>query len=217
MALAIFDLDNTLIGGDSDYLWGEFLVQNQLIDAEEYRRENERFYQQYQDGSLDIFEYQAFSLKPLAQHPMEQLLEWHQTFMKQMIEPILLPKAQELIEGHKARGERPLIITATNTFITRPIGLKLGIEELIGTEPEIENQRFTGKVAGIPSFQQGKVQRLEQWLAKHNENLENSYFYSDSHNDLPLLEKVTFPIAVDADDKLKQVAEQRGWKQMSLR
>lgn len=217
MSLAIFDLDNTLIGGDSDYLWGEFLVQNQLIDAEQYRRENEKFYQQYQDGSLDIFEYQAFSLKPLSLYPMEQLLKWHQAFMQQMIEPILLPKAQELIEGHKARGERPLIITATNTFITRPIGEKLGIDELIGTEPEMENQRFTGRVAGIPSFQQGKVQRLENWLQEQGENLENSYFYSDSHNDIPLLEKVTFPIAVDADDKLKQVAHQRGWKQISLR
>lgn len=217
MSLAIFDLDNTLIGGDSDYLWGEFLVKNQLIDAEEYRRENERFYRQYQDGSLDIYEYQAFSLKPLSQHPLEQLHEWHQAFMQQMIEPIMLPQAQALIEKHKAQGDRPLIITATNTFITRPIGEKLGIDELIGTEPEMLNGQFTGRVAGIPSFQQGKVTRLADWLKQQNENLENSYFYSDSHNDLPLLEQVSYPVAVDADPRLTEVAKQKGWKQMSLR
>ena len=217
MSLAIFDLDNTLIGGDSDYLWGEFLVKNQLIDAEEYRRENERFYRQYQDGSLDIYEYQAFSLKPLSQHPLEQLHEWHQAFMQQMIEPIMLPQAQALIEKHKAQGDRPLIITATNTFITRPIGEKLGIDELIGTEPEMMNGQFTGRVAGIPSFQQGKVTRLADWLKQQNENLENSYFYSDSHNDLPLLEQVSYPVAVDADPRLTEVAKQKGWKQMSLR
>lgn len=217
MSLAIFDLDNTLIGGDSDYLWGEFLVKNQLIDADEYRRANERFYEQYQNGDLDIFEYQAFSLKPLTLHPMEQLLAWHKDFMREMIEPIMLPQAQALIEEHKAQGHRPLIITATNTFITRPIAEKLGINELIGTEPETHEGRFTGRVAGVPSFQHGKVTRLADWLKQHDETLEDSYFYSDSHNDLPLLEQVSYPIAVDADPRLTQVAKEKGWKQMSLR
>ncbi len=217
MSLAIFDLDNTLIGGDSDYLWGEFLVNNQLIDADHYRRENERFYEQYKDGSLDIYEYQAFSLKPLSQHSFNQLLAWHEEFMRQMIEPILLPKAHALISAHKEQGHRPLIITATNSFITRPIGEKLGINELIGTDPEIENGRFTGRVAGIPSFQGGKVTRLHDWLKQHNESLEDSYFYSDSHNDLPLLELVTHPVAVDADPRLTAVAMEKGWKQISLR
>lgn len=217
MSLAIFDLDNTLIGGDSDYLWGEFLVKNQLIDADEYRRANERFYEQYQNGDLDIFEYQAFSLKPLTLHAMEQLLAWHKDFMREMIEPIMLPQAQALIEEHRSQGHRPLIITATNTFITRPIAEKLGINELIGTEPEILEGRFTGRVAGVPSFQQGKVTRLADWLKQHDETLEDSYFYSDSHNDLPLLEQVSYPIAVDADPRLTEVAQQKGWKQMSLR
>lgn len=217
MSLAIFDLDNTLIGGDSDYLWGEFLVKNQLIDAEEYHRANERFYKQYQSGDLDIFEYQAFSLKPLTLHSMEQLLAWHNEFMREMIEPIMLPQAQALIESHRSQGHRPLIITATNTFITRPIAEKLGISELIGTEPEIHEGRFTGRVAGVPSFQQGKVTRLADWLKQHGESLEDSYFYSDSHNDLPLLEQVSYPIAVDADPRLTQVAKEKGWKQMSLR
>ncbi|WP_029934975.1 HAD family hydrolase [Thiomicrospira pelophila] len=217
MSLAIFDLDNTLIGGDSDYLWGEFLVKNQLIDADEYRRANERFYEQYQNGDLDIFEYQTFSLKPLTLHSMQQLQAWHNEFMREMIEPIMLPQAQALIESHRSQGHRPLIITATNTFITRPIAEKLGINELIGTEPEVHEGRFTGRVAGVPSFQQGKVTRLADWLKQHDESLEDSYFYSDSHNDLPLLEQVSYPIAVDADPRLTQVAKEKGWKQMSLR
>lgn len=217
MGLAIFDLDNTLIGGDSDYLWGEFLVKNQLIDGEHYRRENERFYRDYQNGCLDIYEYQAFSLQPLTQHSMAQLQQWHQQFMQEMIAPIMLPKAQSLIQQHRQQGDRLLIITATNTFITRPIGEKLGIHELIGTEPEVIDGRFTGRVAGIPSFQHGKVTRLNDWLAQHNEDLNDSYFYSDSHNDLPLLEQVTYPVAIDADPRLTEVARQKGWKQMSLR
>ncbi len=217
MSLAIFDLDNTLIGGDSDYLWGEFLVKNQLIDAEHYRRENARFYQDYQNGTLDIYEYQAFSLQPLSQHPMSVLQQWHQRFMREMIEPILLSKARALIAQHKAQGHRPLIITATNSFITRPIGEQLGIHELIGTEPEIQNGRFTGRVAGIPSFQQGKVTRLKAWLEQQQEDLNDSYFYSDSHNDLALLELVTHPVAVDADPRLSEIAKQKGWKQISLR
>lgn len=217
MALAIFDLDNTLIGGDSDYLWGEFLVKNQLIDAEEYRRKNERFYQQYQDGTLDIYEYQAFSLQPLSRHTMTELQQWHQAFMQQVIEPIMLPKAHQLIEKHKAANDRVLIITATNTFITRPIGEKLGIHELIGTEPEIIDGRYTGQVQGIPSFQHGKVERLNQWLQQEKETLEGSSFYSDSHNDLPLLEKVSHPVAVDADDKLAAIAKERDWLHISLR
>lgn len=217
MRLAIFDLDNTLIAGDSDYLWGEFLVQNQLIDAEEYQKQNQRFYQQYKNGTLDIFEYQAFSLKPLSEHSMSQLQAWHTEFMQQMIEPIMLPKAQAAIEQHRQQGDQLLIITATNSFITRPIGLKLGIDQLIGTEPEIKDGRYTGRVAGTPSFQHGKITRLEHWLADKTLTLEDSYFYSDSHNDLPLLEKVTHPIVVDGDDKLSKIASDRGWQHISFR
>lgn len=217
MRLAIFDLDNTLIAGDSDYLWGEFLVQNQLIDAEEYQKMNQRFYQQYKNGTLDIFEYQAFSLKPLSEHSMAQLQAWHSEFMKQMIMPIMLPKAQAVIEQHRKQGDQLLIITATNSFITRPIGLKLGIDQLIGTEPEIQDGRYTGRVKGIPSFQHGKITRLEDWLADKTLTLEESFFYSDSHNDLPLLEKVTYPIVVDGDEKLSKIAHDRGWQHISFR
>jgi len=217
MRLAIFDLDNTLIAGDSDYLWGEFLVQNQLIDAEEYQKMNQRFYQQYKNGTLDIFEYQAFSLKPLSEHSMAQLQAWHSEFMKQMIMPIMLPKAQAVIEQHRKQGDQLLIITATNSFITRPIGLKLGIDQLIGTEPEIQDGRYTGRVKGIPSFQQGKITRLEDWLADKTLTLEESFFYSDSHNDLPLLEKVTYPIVVDGDETLSKIAHERGWQHISFR
>lgn len=217
MALAIFDLDNTLIGGDSDYLWGEFLVKNHYVDADHFAETNEQFYRDYQAGNLDIMAYQRFALAPLSQHSMETLAQWHREFMATFIEPILLPKAQALVDEHRAKGDRLLIITATNTFITRPIGQAYGIDELLGTEGEIVNNRFTGEVAGIPTFQQGKVTRLKEWLAQENETLEDSYFYSDSHNDLPLLEIVDHPIVVDGDDKLVAHAKQQHWKIMSLR
>ncbi len=217
MALAIFDLDNTLIANDSDFLWGEFLVENQYVDAEEFAQQNAQFYQEYQQGCLDIMAYQRFALKPLSEQTLETLAQWHQQFMQQYIEPILLPKAQALVDQHREQGDRLLIITATNTFITRPIGLKYGITELLGTEGEIKNGRYTGEVAGIPTFQAGKVTRLNQWLEQENETLEGSYFYSDSHNDLPLLEIVDHAIVVDGDDKLLQIAQKKQWQSISLR
>ncbi len=217
MALAIFDLDNTLIANDSDFLWGEFLVANGYVDAEQFAQKNAQFYQEYQQGCLDIMAYQRFALKPLSEQSLETLAQWHQQFMQQYIEPILLPKAQALVDQHRNQGDRVLIITATNTFITRPIGLKYGITELLGTEGEIKNGQYTGEVAGIPTFQAGKVTRLNQWLEQESETLEGSYFYSDSHNDLPLLEIVDHPIVVDGDDKLLQIAQKNQWKSMSLR
>ncbi len=217
MALAIFDLDNTLIGNDSDFLWGEFLVANNYVDADQFAKQNAQFYQEYQQGCLDIMAYQRFALKPLSEHSLETLEQWHQQFMQQYIEPILLPKAQALVEQHRQQGDRLLIITATNTFITRPIGLRYGITELLGTEGEIKNGRYTGEVAGTPTFQEGKVTRLNQWLQQENETLEGSFFYSDSHNDLPLLEIVDQPVVVDGDDKLLKVAHEKQWKSISLR
>ncbi|HHS99886.1 MAG TPA: HAD family hydrolase, partial [Thiomicrospira sp.] len=190
MALAIFDLDNTLIAGDSDYLWGEFLVQNNYVDADEFAAQNRQFYEDYKAGSLDIMAYQRFALKPLSEQSMETLNEWHKQFMETFIEPIVLPKALALVEEHKAKGDRVIIITATNTFVTRRIGLRYGIAELLGTNGEIKDNRYTGEVDGIPTFQEGKVTRLNAWLEKENENLKGSYFYSDSFNDLPLLEIV---------------------------
>ncbi|VAW49685.1 Phosphoserine phosphatase [hydrothermal vent metagenome] len=217
MALAIFDLDNTLIANDSDFLWGEFLVANKYVNAEQFAQQNAQFYQDYQKGTLDIMAYQRFALKPLSTQSLKTLEQWHQQFMQQYIEPILLPKAQALVDQHRDQGDRLLIITATNTFITRPIGLKYGITELLGTEGEIKNGRYTGEVAGIPTFQAGKVTRLNQWLEQENETLKGSYFYSDSHNDLPLLEIVDHAIVVDGDDKLLQIAQENQWQSMSLR
>ncbi|MDX1347466.1 MAG: HAD family hydrolase [Thiomicrorhabdus chilensis] len=217
MALAIFDLDNTLIAGDSDYLWGEFLVKNGYVDGEDFAKQNDRFYQDYQSGSLDIMAYQRFALKPLSEQSMDTLADWHKQFMQTFIDPILLPKAQQLVNKHKKQGDRLLIITATNTFITRPIGKRYGITELLGTEGEIIDNRYTGEVSGTPTFQQGKVTRLNEWLEEQGETLEGSYFYSDSHNDLPLLEIVDFPVVVDADDTLSAIAKQKGWPAISLR
>lgn len=217
MALAIFDLDNTLIAGDSDYLWGEFLVKNNYVNADEFSQQNKQFYEDYKTGSLDIMAYQRFALKPLSEQSMETLNEWHAQFMKTFIEPIILPKAQALVDEHKKKGDRVIIITATNTFITRRIGLRYGIAELLGTNGEIKDKRYTGEVDGIPTFQEGKVTRLNEWLKKENESLKDSYFYSDSFNDLPLLEIVDHPVVVDGDEKLLDIALSKGWPSISLR
>lgn len=217
MSLAIFDLDNTLLDGDSDYLWGVFLSEKGIVDGAWYERENERFYNEYKAGTLDILEFLRFSLKPLSEHPMAQLQQWHQEFMQQKIEPIMLPAARRLVEKHRQAGDTLLIITATNTFVTTPIAAAFGIEHLIATDPEQEGDRYTGEVAGIPSFREGKVARLDAWLDEHRQNLAGSSFYSDSHNDLPLLERVDYPVAVDPDESLELQARRRGWPIISLR
>ncbi|GKT12030.1 MAG: hypothetical protein ISEC1_P1004 [Thiomicrorhabdus sp.] len=217
MALAIFDLDNTLIGNDSDFLWGEFLVANNYVDAEFFAEQNAQFYEDYKAGSLDIMAYQRFALKPLSEQSMETLADWHAQFMQAYIEPIILPKAQALVDEHKSKGDRVMIITATNTFITRPIGERYGITELLGTEGEVKDNRYTGEVAGVPTFQAGKVTRLNEWLKQEDESLQGSYFYSDSHNDLALLEIVDFPVVVDADETLQKIAKEKQWTAISLR
>ncbi|GAB6070108.1 HAD family hydrolase [Thiomicrorhabdus hydrogeniphila] len=217
MALAIFDLDNTLISNDSDYLWGEFLIKNGHIDAKEFAKKNAQFFEDYKNGTLDIVAYQRFALKPLGEQTAETLAAWHKDFMQTFIEPIVLPKALDLVEKHKAKGDRVMIITATNTFVTRPIGLRYGIDELLGTEGEMVNGRYTGEIKGVPTFQAGKVTRLNEWLKQENETLDGSFFYSDSHNDLPLLEIVDNPVVVDGDDKLLAIAKQNNWPTISLR
>ncbi|PCJ32422.1 MAG: HAD-IB family hydrolase [Gammaproteobacteria bacterium] len=217
MALAIFDLDNTLLGGDSDYLWGEFLVEQNHVDAEYHQHNNDVFYQQYLAGTMDIFEFLEFQLKPLADNSIETLNQWRQQYLAEKIAPIMLPAARKLIAKHQQQGDTLLIITATNSFITAPIAEQLSIPHLIATEAELIDGQYTGKVAGTPSYQQGKVTRLNQWLTEQKLDLSGSYFYSDSHNDLPLLKLVEHPIAVDADDKLKAVATQQGWDIISLR
>ena len=217
MKLAIFDLDNTLIAGDSDHLWGQFLIEQGVVKREHYERENDRFYQEYKDGSLDIYEFLRFSLKPLADHSLEQLRHWHTQFMNEKIAPIMLPAAAELLQKHRTEGATLIIITATNRFVTAPIADLLGVDDLLATEPELLNGKYTGEIINPPCFREGKVERLEQWLKEQGHNLAQSWFYSDSHNDLPLLEQVTHPIAVDPDDTLKQHAEMKGWPVISLR
>lgn len=217
MTLAIFDLDNTLLAGDSDHAWGEFLVEEGMVDAEDYKQANDRFYQEYLNGELDIFHYQRFILQPLSRHNMEELETWRDDFMRKKVAPMMLDKAAKLLAEHREQGHTLMIITATNRFITEPIAHKLGVEHLIATEPELVNGRFTGEVAGTPSFQEGKVERLHDWLAGNGESLAGAWFYSDSRNDVPLLEKVDNPVAVDPDPTLEQIARERNWPVMSLR
>jgi HAD superfamily hydrolase (TIGR01490 family) len=215
--LAIFDLDNTLIAGDSDYSWGEFLVQKNLVDAQVYAQANDRFYQEYKAATLDINEYLRFSLAPLTHYTLDELASLHTEFMRDFIEPMMLPKAQALLQQHRAQGDYLLIITATNSFVTHPIAKRLGVDDILASDAEILNGRYTGKGIGTPCFQGGKVIRLQAWLKAHNFNLNDAYFYSDSINDLPLLEQVPHPVAVDPDERLEKVAKERNWAIMSLR
>ncbi|HED15685.1 MAG TPA: HAD family hydrolase [Gammaproteobacteria bacterium] len=216
MALAIFDLDNTLLCGDSDYLWGQYLVEKGVVDADSYENANQRFYDEYKRGELDIHEFLQFSLTPLSEHDMTTLDNWHREFMQQKILPLITEASRKLVAGHAQRGDTLLIITATNQFVTAPIATELGIDNLLATMPEQRNGRYTGQVEGTPCFQGGKVERLQTWLAQHGHNMENSWFYSDSHNDLPLLLEVTHPVAVDPDDSLRETATQKGWPVISL-
>lgn len=217
MTLAIFDLDNTLIADDSDFLWGQFLVEQGIVDRVIYERINAQFYEDYQQGTLDMIAFLRFALKPLADHSLDQLHIWREQFLNEVIAPIYLQSAQNLVDKHRAQGHTLLVITATNRFITAPIVKMYGIENLIATTPELVEGRYTGEIVGVPCFQAGKVTLLNEWLAKTGETLAGSYFYSDSHNDLPLLQLVENPVAVDPDDKLRQFAQSKSWKIISLR
>ncbi len=217
MPLALFDLDNTLIAGDSDHGWGEFLVAQNIVDATYYQKMNDQFYQDYQNGQLDMSAYLAFSLAPLGKLSSSELEPLHKQFMAEVIEPLWLPRAEALLETHKRNGDTLIIITSTNRFVVEPICKKLGVEHLIATELEQQNNQFTGHVSGIPSFKEGKVTRLNQWLEQSGLNLEGSSFYSDSINDLPLLEIVDRPVAVDPCPQLKEIAHEREWEIISLR
>jgi HAD superfamily hydrolase (TIGR01490 family) len=217
VSLAIFDLDNTLLSIDSDHAWGEFLVEQGAVDPVAYREANERFLADYNAGTLDMAAFLEMALKPLAENTPEQLAAWHQQFMASKIEPHILPKAEELLARHRTKGDTLLIITATNRFITGPIAERLGVDNLIAVEPEMVDGRYTGRVDGVPSYREGKVIRLQAWLEAQDITMDGAWFYSDSHNDLPLLEKVDHPVAVDPDDTLRKVAEERNWRIMSLR
>lgn len=217
MTLAIFDLDNTLIGGDSDHLWGQFVCEQQLVDAADFALRSDQFYADYQSGDLDIDAYLRFALGTLAGRPPAELDAWHNAFMATKITPILLPKAADLLADHRRRGHELLIITATNRFITAPIAAALGVDNLIACDAEIIDGVYTGAPSGVPSFQAGKVTRLHDWLLNCDHSLDGAWFYSDSHNDLPLLELVDNPVAVDPDETLRARALERGWPVISLR
>ncbi len=218
--LALFDLDNTLLVGDSDYNWSLFLINEGLLDAQSHHERNEQFYLDYKNGNLDIFKFLEFQLKPLSQHPKKFLDALHLKYMDKVIRPMMTQKAQDLVNEHQAAGDLCIVITATNSFVTKPIATAYGIEHLIGTDPEMLNGEYTGGVIGVPSFQEGKVTRINQWLEARGQQLSDyktSYFYSDSHNDLPLMKLVTNPVAVDADETLRLFAKQQGWPLISLR
>lgn len=220
MRLALFDLDNTLLAGDSDFEWAQFLIEQGVLDQEVYEARNQEFYDQYKAGTLDIHEFLDFQLKPLARHTRSQLDAWHRDFMQRKILPIITARGRELVERHLREADLVAIITATNSFVTTPIARAFGVEHLIATEPEQVNGEFTGKVAGTPSFREGKITRLDAWLASRGiqwSEVGESWFYSDSLNDLPLLQRVSKPVAVDPDPTLKAHAEQHGWPVISLR
>lgn len=217
MHLAIFDLDNTLIGGDSDYLWGEYLCEHGLIDSQGHRQVHQQYYDDYRAGCLNIDDFLRFQLKPLADNDPADLRRWRSDYIETKIRPILLPRAHDLIEDHRRQGHMLLIITATNRFLTEPIAAAFGIENLIATEPARRGDRYTGEVEGVPSYREGKVQRMHDWLKARGETSCEQWFYSDSHNDIPLLEQVDHPVAVDPDEILRKTAEERNWPIISLR
>ena len=217
MPLTIFDLDETLIAADSDHEWGQFVVDKGLVDAQKHKKKNDDFYEQYKAGQLDIDEYLQFSCSILTQYSIEDLHRFRSEFVAQRILPIILDKAQDLVKKHRQLGDTLLVITSTIEFVTRPIVDEFGIDILIAPDPEIVSNRYTGRIVGVPSFAAGKVTRLEQWLANRQDSLEGSSFYSDSHNDLPLLRLVDNPVAVDPDPILREKAEENQWPIISLR
>jgi HAD superfamily hydrolase (TIGR01490 family) len=220
MRLALFDLDNTLLACDSDYEWGQFLVDRGVLDRDAYEAQNAAYYDQYVAGSLDIHEYLGFALRPLAQHTPEDLARWHAEFMRTRILPAISSGARAIVREHGDRRDLCAIVTATNSFVTAPIAREFGIQHLIATEPEKKHGRYTGRVAGTPCFREGKVTRLGDWLAGLGHRMEDfseSFCYSDSHNDLPLLERVSRPVVVDPDPRLAEAARRRGWPVISLK
>ncbi len=220
MKLALFDLDNTLLTGDSDFEWAQFLIEQGVIDRELYEAKNQHFYDQYKAGTLDIHEFLDFQLKPLSRHARKVLDGWHAEFMRSKVSGMIGKPAQELVASHLAAGDVCVVITATNSFVTAPIARAFGVEHLIATEPEQKDGEFTGGVAGVPSFREGKVIRLESWMAERGwswASFGDTTFYSDSLNDLPLLSKVKHPVAVDPDTTLRAHAERHGWRIISLR
>jgi len=214
--IALFDLDHTLIAEDSDALWGRFLVEMGVLDGEDYEREKTRFLSEYRQGRLDIEEFVRFALAPYAAHDYTLLLEWRERFVEECMRPLISDAARALVDQHRDAGHVLLIVTATNEFLTQPVAKLLDVEHLLATPMERVNGNFTGRTGGPPCFREGKLFYLERWLGAHDHNLEDSWFYSDSHNDLPLLERVSHPVAVNPDETLQRIAEERHWPVLSL-
>lgn len=217
MSLALFDLDQTLLSGDSDYLWGQHLIEAGAVDRAHYERSNQRFYTEYENGTLDIDAFLRFALAPLAAYPLAQLHAWRDDFIERRIQPLISAKARAQLDSHRARGDTLVIITATNRFVTAPIAELLGVEHLLATEAEMVDGHYTGHAHGVPCFREGKVERLHAWLGADRTALDDAWFYSDSHNDLPLLSQVAHPVAVDPDPILHAHATAAGWSILSLR
>jgi HAD superfamily hydrolase (TIGR01490 family) len=216
MTLAIFDLDHTLINGDSDHLWGEYMVENGIVDEQAYRQRNDVFYQDYQRGTLDNDQYLAFALEPLTHYSIDELHAWRADYAEKWIRPLIAPGTARLLDEHRHSNHQLIIISATNLFVSEPIGQMLGVTTVLATEPEIIANRYTGRFLGTPTYQQGKVTVLKEWIANNNQDLGGAYFYSDSLNDLALLEQVDNPVTVNPDDDLKLIAEARAWKIIDL-
>jgi len=216
VALAIFDLDNTLLRGDSDYLWGMYLIEKGAVDRAFHQQQNERFYREYLNGKMDIRAFLRFQLAPLSRIPIPELLQMREEFINGHIKPIITGEAKALVEKHRQQGDTLLIITATNDFVTRPIADLFDIDELIATNAECINGQYTGNVSGTPSYQEGKVTRLHSWLTETDNNLRDSWFYTDSYNDLPLLQEVDNPVAINPDPRLAKYAKQSGWQILNL-
>lgn len=220
MDLVLFDLDNTLLAGDSDFEWAQFLISLGVLDREVQEARNVEFYEQYKAGTLDIFAFLDFQLAPLARHSRAQLDTWHRLFMHDRIRPMIGEKARMLVQQHLNREALVAVVTATNSFVTGPIVREFGIAHVIATVAAQENGAFTGKPRGIPAFKAGKIERVETWLETmglYFGSFERTWFYSDSHNDLPLMKRVTDPVAVDPDDALRSHAHEHGWPILSLR
>jgi HAD superfamily hydrolase (TIGR01490 family) len=217
--LALFDLDNTLLAGDSDHAWGEFLIAENLVDGETHRARNDQFYADYEKGELDIHAYVRFTLDPILACSAAEREQLHDRFMRQSVLPMMQEKATALVGKHRRQGDHCLIITATNAFITAPIAQALGVDTLLATELEVLDGKLTGRIAGTPCYQEGKVAKLQQWIAAQDTDfsMDDACFYSDSINDLPLLERVAEPVAVDPDARLADVARARNWPCISLR
>ena len=221
MDLVLFDLDHTLLDGDSDHLWTSYLIERGILDSATQTARNERFYQQYREGTLDIHEFLRFQLAPLTAHPRAELDAWHADYMTRHIVPRIGARARGCVNEHLERGALVALVTATNSFVTAPIAREFGIQHLIAcVAAQHANGEYTGSVRGTPSFQEGKINRVEEWLegmALHLGSFEKTWFYSDSHNDLPLLERVSHPIAATPDETLARIANERGWPVVSLR